>query len=144
MFKVLNVTGCVLILLQFIVTSVGNYFFFCYGSFQASKWIVLLFISLYVYNAVVSFTIAGMISFAIWKIWCALKNLPSLQRSERIMWLHMIAVISYAGCFILGAVMIILTATGSSDDFNRNLNIQGIIQGVLSFAANLILLYFIN
>ena len=147
MFKILNVTGYTVILIAWVITTISNYLFFADHNFESKKSIVDLYLFSFIFDATVSFAIAYIICFAVWKIWSALKNLPSLRRDERVMWLHVIVVTSYAGTFLLNAIVCFTAVI--NDRFEDNewafaFNLAGIVQGVLSFAANLILLLLIH
>lgn len=48
-----------------------------------------------------------MIGYSVYRIWSSLRQFPNLQRNERIMWLHVFVVSSYAVTFVGASVVVI-------------------------------------
>lgn len=64
-----------------------------------------------------SFVIAFVIGFSVLKIWTSLKMMPNLQRNERIMWMHLIVVFSYAFTFAVNSIII----SGARSKYPKNI-----------------------
>lgn len=144
---IVKIVGICLIMALWVLIAVAQTLFTARGSFEAEPKIVKLLEADYACSAALSLLIAATIAFAIGRMWLSLAAFPQLQRNERIMWLHLTVIFSYAMSFVSNSILV----SGARRNYPANITkwvnafqIQGIIQAWFSFLANVILLYMLN
>ena len=104
--RVVKYVGIFFILVLWVLIAVAQTLFTANGNFEAEPRIVSMLVADYACSAVLSLFIASTIAIAIYRIWKSLAAFPQLRRNERIMWLHLIVLFSYAMTLISNSILV--------------------------------------
>ena len=104
--ETVKIAGICLIMVLGDLIAVAQTLFTARGNFVADPEIVKLLEADYACSAALSLLIAATIAFAVLRMWLSLAALPQLQRNERIMWLHLTVIFTYALSFVSNAILV--------------------------------------